>query len=308
MVSASGNRDTNEARKSSVDSWVQLREFKARRRHKRVPLVRGFSFGNRCTMRHGRAPLIRGFGFGNRCTNELQEPIHEGGTEELRGFVGPASGNRGTNEAQKGFVGSWVLFSETKARKRHGKVPSIRGFGFGNRCTEGLRRFVGSASRTDAQMKHEGGTEGFRRFVGSTQKACSGALGAAFRGSIRSSQVRSVVRPEGRIAIVLSSSTTFNIMVAKDGFGQFQMISEAVDFEVDYESEENAQIVYSALAVDKELQPDKVKRQMTVSNGKLVVHFEAVEARFLRASFSAFVDVLTLATKTIEEFGQGMEL
>ncbi|PSS04467.1 EKC/KEOPS complex subunit like [Actinidia chinensis var. chinensis] len=80
------------------------------------------------------------------------------------------------------------------------------------------------------------------------------------------------------------------------------------DFEVDYESDENAQIVYAALAVDKELQPDKVKRQMTVSNGKLCVHFEAVEARFLRASFSAFVDVLTLATKTIEEFGQGMEL
>lgn len=37
-------------------------------------------------------------------------------------------------------------------------------------------------------------------------------------------------------------------------------------------------------------------------------HFEAVEARFLRASYSAFVDVLTLATKTIEEFGKGMEL
>lgn len=36
-------------------------------------------------------------------------------------------------------------------------------------------------------------------------------------------------------------------------------------------------------------------------------HFEAIEARFLRASFSAFVDVLTLATKTIEEFGQGMD-
>ncbi|GMP90545.1 hypothetical protein CsSME_00041619 [Camellia sinensis var. sinensis] len=80
------------------------------------------------------------------------------------------------------------------------------------------------------------------------------------------------------------------------------------DFEVDYEFEENAQIVYSALAVDKELQPDKMKRQMTVSNGFLCEHFEAVEARFLRASFSAFVDVLTLATKTIEEFGQGMEL
>lgn len=34
-------------------------------------------------------------------------------------------------------------------------------------------------------------------------------------------------------------------------------------------------------------------------------HFEAVEARFLRASFSAFTDILTLATKTIEEFGEG---
>ncbi|OMO87925.1 EKC/KEOPS complex, subunit Pcc1 [Corchorus capsularis] len=80
------------------------------------------------------------------------------------------------------------------------------------------------------------------------------------------------------------------------------------DLEVDFESEEKASIVYSALAVDKELQPDKVKREMSISDGKLSVHFEAVEARFLRASFSAFVDVLTLATKTIEELGPGMEL
>ncbi|KAJ6887853.1 hypothetical protein NC652_028985 [Populus alba x Populus x berolinensis] len=80
----------------------------------------------------------------------------------------------------------------------------------------------------------------------------------------------------------------------------------SLDFEVDFGSEENASIVYAALAVDKELQPDKVKRLMSVSNGKLSVHFEAVEARFLRASFSAFVDVLTLTTKTIEEFGKGM--
>ncbi|XP_010266576.1 PREDICTED: uncharacterized protein LOC104604049 [Nelumbo nucifera] len=80
------------------------------------------------------------------------------------------------------------------------------------------------------------------------------------------------------------------------------------DLEVDYESEENASMVYAALAVDKELQPDKVRRQMSVGDGKLSVHFEAVEARFLRASFSAFVDILTLSTKTIEEFGSGMEL
>lgn len=80
------------------------------------------------------------------------------------------------------------------------------------------------------------------------------------------------------------------------------------NLEVDFESEEKASIVYSSLNVDKELQPDKVKRVMSVSGGKLAVHFEAVEARFLRASFSAFVDVLTLATRTIEEFGRKMEL
>ncbi|CAN6444773.1 unnamed protein product [Victoria cruziana] len=75
------------------------------------------------------------------------------------------------------------------------------------------------------------------------------------------------------------------------------------DLEVDFCSEKNASMVYTALVVDKELQPDKVKRQMEASDGKLLVHFEAVEARFLRASFSAFVDVLTLATKVIEQFG-----
>ncbi|OVA14725.1 EKC/KEOPS complex [Macleaya cordata] len=85
-------------------------------------------------------------------------------------------------------------------------------------------------------------------------------------------------------------------------------MSQYRDLEVDYGSDENASMVCAALAVDKELQPDKVKRQMSVSDGKLSVHFEAVEARFLRASFSSFVDILTLATKTIEEFGPGMEL
>ncbi|KAL5803488.1 hypothetical protein ACOSQ4_031793 [Xanthoceras sorbifolium] len=104
-------------------------------------------------------------------------------------------------------------------------------------------------------------------------------------------------------------------MLAKQKKKKKKMAAAAVspwdfscDLEVDFESDENASIVYAALAVDKELQPDKVKRQMSVANGKLSVHFEAVEARFLRASFSAFVDVLTLATKTIEQFGQGMKL
>ncbi|KAM0904440.1 hypothetical protein ACQ4PT_018000 [Festuca glaucescens] len=74
------------------------------------------------------------------------------------------------------------------------------------------------------------------------------------------------------------------------------------NFEVDYGSEDHASIVYKTLAVDTELQPDKVRREMTVSGGKLVVRFEAIEARFLRASFSAFVDLMVLLTKLVEEY------
>jgi len=75
------------------------------------------------------------------------------------------------------------------------------------------------------------------------------------------------------------------------------------DLQVEYASEENASMVYTALSVDKELQPDKVKRNMVLNGRQLLIQFVAVEARFLRASFSAFVDILVLATSTIEQFG-----
>lgn len=77
------------------------------------------------------------------------------------------------------------------------------------------------------------------------------------------------------------------------------------EFEVDYGSKEHATMVHAALDVDKELQPDKVKRAITtLADGKLKIRFRAVEARFLRASFSALVDLLILATQIIEEYGQ----
>ncbi|KAG2333039.1 hypothetical protein Bca52824_004219 [Brassica carinata] len=68
------------------------------------------------------------------------------------------------------------------------------------------------------------------------------------------------------------------------------------NLDVNFETEEHAFIAYRALAVDKE-----VRRVMSVSNNKLKSHFEA---RLHRASFSAFVDILTLATRTIQESGQ----
>ncbi|KAH7432101.1 hypothetical protein KP509_07G008400 [Ceratopteris richardii] len=69
-----------------------------------------------------------------------------------------------------------------------------------------------------------------------------------------------------------------------------------------------AEVVRAALAVDDELQPDKVKRDMYVEGNILSINFKANEARYLRASFSAFMDVLVLATRTIEEFGPAYKL
>ncbi|KAG0594667.1 hypothetical protein M758_UG097800 [Ceratodon purpureus] len=69
---------------------------------------------------------------------------------------------------------------------------------------------------------------------------------------------------------------------------------------VDYSSEALANIVKTTLAVDPELQPDKVQREMLVQGARLSVTFTSVESRFLRASFSAFMDMLVLATKTVE--------
>ncbi|KAG2585279.1 hypothetical protein PVAP13_6KG265600 [Panicum virgatum] len=75
-------------------------------------------------------------------------------------------------------------------------------------------------------------------------------------------------------------------------------VANHYNFEVDYGFEEQASIVYKTLAaVDKELQPDKL------SLHRCMIHFEAVEAQFLRASFGAFVDLMVLVTKLVEEYG-----
>ncbi|GAB2238914.1 hypothetical protein Droror1_Dr00024827 [Drosera rotundifolia] len=61
------------------------------------------------------------------------------------------------------------------------------------------------------------------------------------------------------------------------------------DLEVDYESDEKASIVHSALAVDKELQPDKVQRRMSVSEGKLSLVWSARFSFRFRVLFSILV-------------------
>ncbi|GBG90200.1 hypothetical protein CBR_g50381 [Chara braunii] len=74
-------------------------------------------------------------------------------------------------------------------------------------------------------------------------------------------------------------------------------------FSVKYASHEDANVVRNTMIVDGELNPGKVLREIDVNDCLLNVSFRSAEARLLRAVLSTFMDVLILATRTIEKFG-----
>ncbi|KAG5558867.1 hypothetical protein RHGRI_008725 [Rhododendron griersonianum] len=73
-------------------------------------------------------------------------------------LVGLILRNRGMREARKGSVDSRVRLQKIEARMMHGRVLSVRGFGFRKPRheggTEGFHRFVSLALGTDARMRH----------------------------------------------------------------------------------------------------------------------------------------------------------
>ncbi|GJP45176.1 hypothetical protein CLOM_g4599, partial [Closterium sp. NIES-68] len=68
-------------------------------------------------------------------------------------------------------------------------------------------------------------------------------------------------------------------------------------------SPEEALILRNTLAVDRELQPDKLVRVIMADGSTLNISFLCPDARLLRAAFNAFMDSLILAARTIEAFG-----
>ena len=64
-----------------------------------------------------------------------------------------------------------------------------------------------------------------------------------------------------------------------------------------------AEVALGAVEVDAELSPEKVIRELSREGRTVHVRFRAVEARLLRAAVGAFFDLLGLATRAVEEFG-----
>lgn len=72
---------------------------------------------------------------------------------------------------------------------------------------------------------------------------------------------------------------------------------------MEYPSERAAEVALGAVEVDAELSPEKVVRELSREGRTVCVRFRAVEARLLRAAVGAFFDLLGLATRAVEEFG-----
>ena len=59
---------------------------------------------------------------------------------------------------------------------------------------------------------------------------------------------------------------------------------------------------FAALVVDEELHSDKVSRSLRLDGSALGADFRAVDARMLRVSVNSFLEMLILATRTMDSF------
>eukprot|EP00043_Microstomoeca_roanoka_P015261 m.152599 g.152599 ORF g.152599 m.152599 type:complete len:167 (+) comp16217_c2_seq2:85-585(+) len=95
----------------------------------------------------------------------------------------------------------------------------------------------------------------------------------------------------------LSSLPVFHVVATQPREMEYKL-----HLQVPFASEEQAQIAYNTLAVDKEPKPHVCQRSMEVQGSTLNVTFEAAELRVLRVASSWFLEMLQLTTETIEGF------
>ena len=84
------------------------------------------------------------------------------------------------------------------------------------------------------------------------------------------------------------------------------MAAAAFPFEwtatIPFEQPRHAECVHQTLAVDPELRPAEVERELCVHGAVLTIHFRARSARMLRAAVGTFLDLVALAIHTLETF------
>ncbi|KAI0775177.1 transcription factor Pcc1-domain-containing protein [Trametes elegans] len=81
----------------------------------------------------------------------------------------------------------------------------------------------------------------------------------------------------------------------------------SITFQIPFASEKQANIAKQAIDVDRELQPEAVKRTLTVKGNILVATFRTLTVRLLRLTSNAFLENVDLVVRTIGEFGEDAE-
>jgi len=77
-----------------------------------------------------------------------------------------------------------------------------------------------------------------------------------------------------------------------------------ITVEVPFASPEHALIAKQVIDVDKELQPQAVKRELSVDGNKLIARFDTLTVRLARLTVNAFLENVDLVVRTIENFGE----
>ncbi|KAF9007599.1 CTAG/Pcc1 family [Cyathus striatus] len=80
-----------------------------------------------------------------------------------------------------------------------------------------------------------------------------------------------------------------------------------VTVQVPFASSNHASIAKQAIEVDLELQPQAVKRTISVQGDKLVATFETLTVRLARLTVNAFLENVDLVVRTLEQFGEEAE-
>ncbi|KAI0719326.1 CTAG/Pcc1 family [Cerioporus squamosus] len=76
---------------------------------------------------------------------------------------------------------------------------------------------------------------------------------------------------------------------------------------IPFASEKHANIAKQVIDVDRELQPDVVKRTLAVEENELVATFTTLTVRLARLTSNAFLENVDLVVRTIGEFGEDAE-
>jgi len=85
--------------------------------------------------------------------------------------------------------------------------------------------------------------------------------------------------------------------------GEWHKISVRIPFA----NSKHADIAKQVIEVDRELQPQAVKRELTVEGDVLVASFSTLTVRLARLSLNSFLENVDLVVRIISQFGDDAE-